>query len=130
MHLYHRFMLYYGVEYYSRNYPSAYSTSHARATSPTSIQPHLALKLRKERHGRAMTEPSYTSYLGTPRQDVPQHVYTDTAMYEDVFEKKGSFIKNPTHNISCPLSQNYNRCNISLFVSIFLFCSFTCSQPS
>jgi len=61
-----------------------------------------------------MTEPSYTSYLGTPRQDVPQHVYTDTAMYEDVFEKKGSFIKNPTHNISCPLSQNYNRCNICL----------------
>ncbi|XP_065910891.1 uncharacterized protein [Dysidea avara] len=84
-------------------------TSHARATSPTSIQPHLAQQVRKEpRHERTMTEPSYTSYLGTPRQDVPYHVYTDTAMYEDVFEKRGSFIKSPTHNISCPLSQNYN----------------------
>ena len=84
-------------------------TSHARATSPTSIQPHLAQKIRKERHGRALTEPSYTSYLGTPRQDVPHYVYKDIAMYEDVFEKRGSFVKKPTHSMACPLSQEYSR---------------------
>lgn len=56
-----------------------------------------------------MSEPSYTSYLGTPRQDVPHYVYKDTAMYEDVFEKRGSFVKKPTHSIACPLSQEYDR---------------------
>ena len=48
---------------------------------------------------------------GTPRQDVPNHIYKDPAMYDDVFDKKGNFVKRTTPKFSSPLdTQEYNRC--------------------
>lgn len=55
------------------------------------------------------SDPSYTAYLGTPRQDVPRPVLRDPAMYDDVFDKKGQFMRRTTPKIFAPLdTQQYN----------------------
>lgn len=50
-------------------------------------------------------------YRGTPRQDIPRHVYHDAAMFDDVFEKQGKlFHSRDTPKISNPLnSLGYSR---------------------
>ena len=48
---------------------------------------------------------------GTPRQDLPQQVYRDAAMFDDVFDKQGRLLSGRnTVKITSPLtSQKYNR---------------------
>lgn len=80
-------------------------TSHTRVTSSHALQPVSARAAKSERHRRALSEPSYTAYIGTPRQDVPHHVYHNAAMYDDVFDKQGKlFIGRNTPKIVSPLN--------------------------
>ena len=48
---------------------------------------------------------------GTPRQDVPDQVYRDAAMFDDVFDRQGRlFTGRKTPKITNPLnSLEYNR---------------------
>lgn len=50
-------------------------------------------------------------YRGSPRQDLPQHVYRDSAMFDDVFDKKGQLLLNRnTSKIASPLNTlGYSR---------------------
>ena len=48
---------------------------------------------------------------GTPRQDVPRDIYSDAAMFDDVFDKKGQLLlSRNTPKITAPLnSLGYSR---------------------
>ena len=64
---------------------------------------------------------STTLRRGTPRQDLPDHVYRDAAMFDDVFDKQGRLLSNRnTPKITSPLTSiGYNRYN-----------NYICGRPS
>jgi hypothetical protein len=88
-------------------------TSHTRVTSSRAMRHHAAAgpSLRVETRRRSLSEPSYTAYVGTPRQDIPHPVFSDAAMYDDVFDKEGRLLSGRnTAKFSSPLhTVRYNR---------------------